>query len=42
MGRGCFYGDSIYEGQLINGVRDGYGRLILINGDYYEGMFRNG
>ena len=42
VGRGCFYGDSLYEGQLKNGIKSGYGRLILKNGDYFEGQFKNG
>jgi len=31
-----------YTGKLINGIPNGMGKLIWPNGDYYEGMFRNG
>lgn len=32
---------NIYEGNLINGKKDGSGKLIYKNGDIYEGFFAN-
>lgn len=29
-----------YEGEFKRGKRDGFGKLNLVNGDYYEGEFR--
>jgi hypothetical protein len=31
-----------YQGKLVNGVPNGYGKLTWTNGDFYEGSFRNG
>jgi hypothetical protein len=31
-----------YEGEFIQGVRQGFGRQRLPNGDIYEGMFVQG
>ena len=32
---------GVYEGQFLNGKRQGYGRLIWYDGSYYEGMFED-
>ena len=32
---------SVYEGEWVNGKRDGQGVLIQIDGTRYEGMFEN-
>ena len=34
-------GGGIYEGDFINGIRTGKGRLILKDGSYYEGNFND-
>ena len=31
-----------YSGDLIEGVRDGNGKLTWSNGDFYQGTFKNG
>ena len=31
-----------YDGDLIEGVRDGNGKLTWSNGDCYQGTFKNG
>jgi hypothetical protein len=31
-----------YTGETVNGVRDGKGKLVLENGDIYEGNWKNG
>ncbi len=31
---------SFYEGQLVNDLKDGIGKLTSINGDKYEGGFK--
>ena len=37
-----FYPDkAIYEGKLIDGIKEGYGRYTWSNGDYYEGNWKN-
>ena len=33
---------NFFEGQFINGVKQGYGRIIFTNGDYYEGEWKDG
>ena len=30
-----------YEGNWVNNLRDGFGKLIRKNGDYYEGEWSN-
>ena len=35
-------GNSIYEGEILNGKFDGKGILVNANGDTYEGDFKNG
>lgn len=32
---------AIYEGQFSQGVKEGWGRLILANATYYVGYFKN-
>ena len=32
---------DLYEGQYLNGLREGYGRIILKDGSYYEGEWKN-
>ena len=32
---------AIYEGQFVNGEKDGWGRVIYANGTYYVGFFKN-
>ena len=34
-----FEDGSFYEGQLVNDMMDGYGKLIYSNSDKYEGYF---
>ena len=31
-----------YDGQFINGIKEGKGRLIFKNGEVYEGDFKDG
>jgi hypothetical protein len=33
--------DSIYEGEIKNNLREGYGKLIYKNGCYYKGQWKN-
>ena len=32
---------EIYEGRLVDGLREGYGKLTYVNGSIYEGEFAN-
>ena len=32
---------SIYKGQWLNGLRDGYGEIFYNDGSVYEGEWRN-
>jgi hypothetical protein len=41
LARICYDDNSIYEGVLKKGKKDGYGRLILADGSMYEGLFEN-
>ena len=34
--------NGIYEGEIKNGKREGYGRYIMNDGNYYIGQFNNG
>jgi len=34
--------NGIYEGEIVNKKREGYGRYIFNNGNYYIGQFSNG
>lgn len=33
---------TIYEGEVLNGKPDGYGKMMFSNGNIYEGFFLNG
>lgn len=33
---------DVYEGSFVKGTLDGHGRLVHSNGDYFEGMWKNG
>jgi hypothetical protein len=35
------YGEYVYEGEIKDNKRDGYGKLILENGIYYIGQWKN-
>jgi hypothetical protein len=35
------FSDAIYEGEVLNGKRNGYGVLKLFDGDKYEGYFKD-
>jgi hypothetical protein len=37
----CYNDNSIYEGVIRKGKKDGYGRLILGDGSMYEGLFKD-
>jgi hypothetical protein len=41
LARICYDDNSIYEGVLKKGKKDGYGRFILADGSMYEGLFEN-
>ena len=34
-------GEDIYEGSFVEGIRQGYGKLTLQNGDIYDGFWEN-
>lgn len=34
--------DRRYEGTIVNGKREGFGKLTYADGAYYEGHFKNG
>ena len=34
--------NGIYEGEIVNKKREGYGKYIFNNGNYYIGQFKNG
>ena len=37
-----FYANgSFYEGKIVDGVREGFGKFIWPNGAYYEGFLKN-
>ena len=31
-----------YEGDYVNGIKEGHGKYTLVNGDVFEGAFKNG
>jgi len=33
---------SRYEGEVVNGIRDGKGKYYYVNGGYYEGSWKDG
>ncbi|GHT90584.1 hypothetical protein FACS1894122_01230 [Alphaproteobacteria bacterium] len=37
-----YVGIALYEGDFVNGKREGIGRIKYINGDFYEGEFVSG
>lgn len=40
-GRNTYSDGSIYEGDVKNGLRDGFGTQSYANGSYYRGQFKN-
>lgn len=32
---------SVYKGEVQNGCRDGFGKLLYCDGGFYEGQWRN-
>ena len=41
LARICYEFNTIYEGVLKKGKKEGYGRLIFNDGSRYEGLFEN-
>ena len=35
----CVDGKALFEGQVIEFKKEGYGRLIYTDGSYYEGIY---
>lgn len=42
VGRIVTEDDSLYEGTIVDGASDGFGRLILATGEHFVGFFRDG
>lgn len=34
--------NTVYEGQVSKGLKNGQGQLVYANGDVYKGQFKNG
>ena len=41
LGRQCVHFDRLVEGFFKNGMINGWARVIHLDGDYYEGSFKN-
>lgn len=41
IGRSVTLTNWVYDGQVINGKLNGYGRMIFNYGDYYVGQFKD-
>ena len=41
MGKALYQGGASYEGEWVNGNRNGIGKLTFSDGSYYEGGFLN-
>ena len=39
IGRHVFEDGSLYEGDLVRGLPDGFGTIKFVSGDFYEGQF---